>query len=98
RLIAQHGDAKLTDLLHTLADCPKARSVSVHDRCKALYEGRRFGERFRTPVADAPRLKRALGGPSDRIFLNAAREIAGILEELVARKAEREQPLDLGGR
>ena len=38
RLMAQHGDAKLTDLLHTLADCPKARSVSVHDRCKALYK------------------------------------------------------------
>jgi hypothetical protein len=36
-----HGrrDAKLTDLLATLADCPKARSVSVHDRCKAGYEG-----------------------------------------------------------
>jgi hypothetical protein len=22
----------------TLADCPKARSFSVHDRCKAVYE------------------------------------------------------------
>jgi hypothetical protein len=41
RLIAEHGDAKLTDLLVTLADCPKARSVSVHDRCKAVYEGLR---------------------------------------------------------
>jgi hypothetical protein len=39
RLIAEHGDAKLTDLLATLADCPKTRSVSVHDRCKAVYEG-----------------------------------------------------------
>jgi hypothetical protein len=41
KLIEQHGaDAKLTDLLHALADnCPKARSVSVHDRCKAVYEG-----------------------------------------------------------
>jgi hypothetical protein len=37
--MAEHGDAKLTDLLVTLADCPKARSVSVHDRCKAKYEG-----------------------------------------------------------
>ena len=35
--LAQHGDAKLTDLLHTLADCPKARSVS--DRCKGVHEG-----------------------------------------------------------
>ena len=39
RLIAEHGDAKLTDLLVTLADCAKARSVSIHDRCKAVYEG-----------------------------------------------------------
>jgi hypothetical protein len=38
RLIEQHGGtAKLTDLLHTLADCQKANSVSVHDRCKAVY-------------------------------------------------------------
>jgi hypothetical protein len=36
RLMAEHGDAKLTDLLATLADCRKARSVSVHDRCKAI--------------------------------------------------------------
>jgi hypothetical protein len=35
--MAQHGDAKLTDLLSTLADCPKARSASIHDRCKAVY-------------------------------------------------------------
>jgi hypothetical protein len=33
----QHGDAKLTDLLLTLANCPKARSVSIHDRCQARY-------------------------------------------------------------
>jgi hypothetical protein len=39
RLMAEHGDAKLTDLLATLADCPQARSVSVHNRCKAAYEG-----------------------------------------------------------
>jgi hypothetical protein len=38
RLIAQHGNAKLTDLLQTLADCQKARSASIHDRCKAVYE------------------------------------------------------------
>jgi hypothetical protein len=36
KLMAEHGDAKLTDLLATLADCPKARSVSVHGRCKAV--------------------------------------------------------------
>jgi hypothetical protein len=39
RLIAEHGDVKLTDLLVTLADCDKARSVSIHDRCRARYEG-----------------------------------------------------------
>jgi hypothetical protein len=32
-------DATLTDLLATLAHCPKARSISIHDRCKAKYEG-----------------------------------------------------------
>ena len=41
KLMEQHGvDAKLTDLLAVLAeDCPKARSISVHDRCRAVYEG-----------------------------------------------------------
>jgi hypothetical protein len=37
-LKAQHGDAKLTDLLQTLADCQKARFASIHDRCKAVFE------------------------------------------------------------
>jgi hypothetical protein len=41
RLIAERGDAKLTHLLVTLADCEKARSVSIHDRCRAHYEGLR---------------------------------------------------------
>ena len=36
RLMERHGDVKLPDLLATLADCPKARSVSIHDRCKAV--------------------------------------------------------------
>jgi hypothetical protein len=27
----------LSDLLVTLANCQKARSASVHDRCKAVY-------------------------------------------------------------
>jgi hypothetical protein len=39
RLMEEHGDAKFTDLLLTLANCQKARSASIHDRCKALYEG-----------------------------------------------------------
>jgi hypothetical protein len=41
RLMEQHGaDAKLTDLLVVLAeDCPKARLISAHERCRAVYEG-----------------------------------------------------------
>jgi hypothetical protein len=38
-LMAKHGYAYLTDLLQTLVDCPKARSNSIHDRCKARYGG-----------------------------------------------------------
>jgi hypothetical protein len=40
----RHGDAKLTDLLQTLANCPKARSASIHDRCHAVYSGLQFGK------------------------------------------------------
>ena len=39
RLVEEHGDAKLTELIVTLANCPKARSASVYDRCRAVYEG-----------------------------------------------------------
>jgi hypothetical protein len=43
RLIAAHGaDAKLTELLVTLANCEKARSPSIHDRCKVKFEGFSF--------------------------------------------------------
>jgi len=38
RLTERHGDAKLTDLLQTLANCPKARSANIHDRCRAVFE------------------------------------------------------------
>jgi hypothetical protein len=37
RLMEQHGDAKLPELLYVLADCPKAKSASIHDRCKVRY-------------------------------------------------------------
>ena len=37
KLIERYGDAKLPELLYVLADCPKARSQSVYDRCKAVY-------------------------------------------------------------
>ena len=39
RLMAEHRDAKLTVLLQTLADCPRARVASIYDRCRAVYEG-----------------------------------------------------------
>jgi hypothetical protein len=38
KLIDKHGDAKLIDLLLTVADCQKACSASIHDGCKAVYE------------------------------------------------------------
>jgi hypothetical protein len=42
RLTRQNGrTAKLTDLLPALvADCPRRGSVSVYDRCKAVFERR----------------------------------------------------------
>jgi hypothetical protein len=39
KLIADDGDAKPTELLVRLANCPRARWVSIHDRCKVVYEG-----------------------------------------------------------
>ena len=44
RLMEQHGDAKLTDPLQTLVNCPKTRSASIRDRCKAVFEGLVVGE------------------------------------------------------
>src|ERR1700722_11897009 len=35
----EYGRAKLTQLLQTLASCPKTRSPSIHDQCKVVYEG-----------------------------------------------------------
>jgi hypothetical protein len=42
RRMRQYGwDAKLTDLLPALVvDCPNRGSVSIHDRCKAVFERR----------------------------------------------------------
>ena len=37
RLMERHGDAKMTDLLQTLANCPKARSTNIRDRCRAVF-------------------------------------------------------------
>jgi hypothetical protein len=39
-LIAERGDAKLTDLLPALANCPRMTNsaASIYDRCKAGFE------------------------------------------------------------
>jgi hypothetical protein len=37
KLMEQYGDAKLPELRHVLANCPKARSFSVYDQCKVVY-------------------------------------------------------------
>jgi hypothetical protein len=43
KLIEKHGDAKLPELRLLLANCPKAKSFSVYDRCKVRYgEDSRF--------------------------------------------------------
>ena len=37
RLMEKYGDARLPELRHVLANCPKAKSVSVRDQCKVRY-------------------------------------------------------------
>ena len=37
RLMEKYGDMKLPELRHVLANCPKAKSVSIHDQCKVRY-------------------------------------------------------------
>jgi hypothetical protein len=37
KLMAKYGDMKLPELRHVLADCPKSRSRSIHDRCRVRY-------------------------------------------------------------
>jgi hypothetical protein len=36
-LIESYGDAKLTLLLDTLTECPKARAFNIRDLCKAKF-------------------------------------------------------------
>ena len=42
RLMEQHGDAKLTDLLQTLANCPKARAQLASMTGARRCSGSRF--------------------------------------------------------
>jgi hypothetical protein len=37
RLMEKYGDAKLPELRHVLANCPKAKSHSIHDQCRVRY-------------------------------------------------------------
>ena len=37
KLIEQYSGAKLPGLCRILANCPKARSKSIYDRCKVRY-------------------------------------------------------------
>jgi hypothetical protein len=59
RLIAARADAKLPDLLAMLADCPNARSVSIHNRCKAVYHGLHCGAADVVPAGAIPRRPQA---------------------------------------
>jgi hypothetical protein len=47
RLMAQHGDAKLPDLLMALTDCHKARPARIHDRCAVRFERLKITDRAR---------------------------------------------------
>ena len=39
RLIAQHGDMGLPDVLALMTqDCPKYQTVAIHDRCNAVFK------------------------------------------------------------
>ena len=47
-LIAGHGfNMRSPELLAKLADCPKARLLSVHERCKPRYEGSKTSDKVK---------------------------------------------------
>jgi hypothetical protein len=37
KLMEKCGDAKLHELRHVVANCPKAHADSIHDRCSVGY-------------------------------------------------------------
>ena len=39
RLVEEHGDAKLTELLVTLANCPRSHSLSIYDTMQRGLRG-----------------------------------------------------------
>ena len=48
KLLEEHGDAKLTDLLVTLADCPKTRSASSMTGARRFTRGLRVASSARS--------------------------------------------------
>ena len=50
RLMERHGDAKLTDLLQTLANCPKVRAASIHEHQLPTPASRRSRWDFQAPA------------------------------------------------
>ena len=50
RLLEKHGDTKILYLVNRLANCPKAQSINIYDRCKARYEGLTTRQRSRRSV------------------------------------------------
>ena len=69
RLMAEHGDAKLTDLLTILAGLPEDALVSVHDRCKAAYGQRLPYEKASVTRSVASRIRN--GGVADVVSYSA---------------------------
>ena len=61
RLIVERGDAKLTDLLPALANCPRTTNptASIYDRCKAGFEATIPRYRSLLPPAAASRIRRS---------------------------------------
>jgi hypothetical protein len=51
RLVEEHGDAKLTELIVTLVNCPKARTASGIEACKAIAKTQVYLRRIWKPRA-----------------------------------------------
>jgi hypothetical protein len=60
RLMAGHGDAKLTDLLVTLADCPKCARPASTTGAKEVYRDSSAAKTNVDPVGAIPRRPQAL--------------------------------------
>ena len=54
RLVEEHGDAKLTELIVTLVNCPKARTASGIEACKAIAKTQVSPENMEAPRRGRP--------------------------------------------